>query len=358
MESYYDILGVSKEASDADIKKAYRSLAQKYHPDKNAGDPKAADQFKKLQEAYEVLSDAQKRAQYDQFGRVGGNGGNPFNGAGFNFEDFGGFADIFENFFGGAGGQGGGRPQKRRPGRGGDIEAEMEIRFEEAVFGTTKYLEITKPETCTHCDAKGYEPGSKILSCDECGGKGQVRTVRQTILGQISSVQVCAKCHGQGETPEKVCGTCQGKTRVQKTSEVKISIPKGIEDGTRIKLAGQGSAGVLGGPHGDLYIVVNVLDHPKFKRDGRTIYSFEDIPLLTMVLGGKVTIDTLHGKEELRIPAGTQHGTEFTLKSQGAPSLRNDQLGDHKVIVQVEIPTRLSSKEKELYTELSKEAGL
>lgn len=358
MEDLYKVLGVGKDASDAEIKKAYRKMAQQYHPDKNPGDEAAEKRFKEVQAAYEVLSDKQKRSQYDQFGTAG----NPFGGAGFNGADFGGFgnfADIFESFFGGGQGFGGAEsPRKKGPSRGSDIEARIEVNFEEAIFGATKHLEITKPEMCGHCEGKGAEPGSKIVKCEDCGGAGKVRTTRQTILGQISSVQSCPKCLGRGESPDKICGKCNGQTRVQETQEVSVKIPKGIEHGTTIRLAGKGSAGVHGGPYGDLFLHVLVQEHPRFSREGTTVYSEESVHFLTAVLGGEVSIETVHGKAELKIPAGTQSGTTFTIKGKGAPSLKNEKLGDHLVTVHFRTPERLSRKEKELYKELAGEAGI
>lgn len=362
MTNLYDVLGLEKSATDADIKKAYRKKAQQYHPDKNPGDTAAEQKFKEVQEAYEVLSDKQKRSQYDQFGSVGGN---PFGGATGSYGDFqggfGNFADIFESFFGGGGGFPGQQQsgtRKQGPTRGRDIEARLEVSFEEAVFGTVKHLELTKPETCEPCGGSAVEPGSKLEKCGECGGSGQVRQTRQTILGQISSVQACPKCLGRGEYPEVVCKTCNGETRVSKTQEVSIKIPKGIESGTTIRLQNKGAAGAYGGPHGDLFLHVTVAEHPRFQRDATTIYSAESVHALLGVLGGTIKVETVHGKAELKVPAGTQSGTTFTIRGQGAPSLRNEKLGNHEVTIHLRTPEKLSKKEKELYEELAKEAGL
>lgn len=357
MANYYETLGVEKTATDADIKRAYRKKAQQYHPDKNPGDQASEAKFKEVQEAYEVLSDKQKRSQYDQFGKTGGSSG-PFGGGaqGFDASQFGSFADIFENFFGG----GGGTRQAQKPGptRGEDIETELEIKFEEAVFGSTKHLELTKPETCPQCDGSGNEPGTKLNTCDQCGGQGQVRSVRQTILGQISSVHVCPQCLGHGQIPEKKCGQCHGQTRVKKKQEVSVKIPKGIEDGTTIRLKGKGSAGLLGGPHGDLFLHLRVAPHPRFSREEKQIFSEERIHVLQAILGATIRVETIHGKQDLKIPAGTQSGTVFTLNGKGAPSLRSDKLGDHLITIQVETPQKLSKRERELYTELAKEKGV
>lgn len=363
MSDLYKTLGVAKDASDADIKKAYRKKAQEFHPDKNPGDKAAETKFKEVQGAYEVLSDKQKRSKYDQFGSVGGGfpGGGAGGGgaAGFDSSQFGSFADIFENFFGGGGGFGGQRTTKKPgPTRGGDVETAIEIQFEEAIFGTVKHLEITKPEICDHCAGAGNEPGTKMLRCEQCKGQGQVRTARQTILGQISSVHVCPQCHGHGEIPEKICTKCQGQTRVREKQEVSVKIPKGIESGTTIRLKEKGSAGMRGGIHGDLFIHIQVAAHMKFSRDANTIYSVEEIPFLQAVMGATVKVDTVHGKVDLKIPSGTQSGTEFVVKGKGAPSLRSDKLGDHKVRIQLITPDKLNKREKELYMELAGKSGV
>lgn len=358
MADLYSTLGVEKTASDSDIKKAYRTLAQKYHPDKNQGDKEAENKFKKVQEAYEVLSDKQKRGQYDQYGSTGGGFPGGHGGpAGFDASQFGGFADIFESFFGG--GHGGGRSQsKRGPMRGGDIETEIEIKFEEAVFGTTKHLEITKPETCTDCKGSGAAEGYDVIKCVDCNGAGQVRTTRQTILGNISSVHTCPKCQGRGEIPEKICSTCNGQMRTTQKVEVSIKIPAGIESGSRVRLQGKGSAGIFGGPHGDLFLYVHVADHKKFSREGHTIYSQEHIHLLQAVLGTTMKVDTIHGKEELKIPAGSQNSTTFKIKGKGAPTLRSEKLGDHLITIIVDVPKKLSKKEKDLYKALAEDGGV
>jgi molecular chaperone DnaJ len=358
MADLYSTLGVEKTASDADVKKAYRKLVQKYHPDKNPGDKTAESKFKEVQEAYEVLSDKQKRGQYDQYGSVGGGFPGGGGAAGFDSSQFGGFADIFENFFGGGGGHGRQAQRKRGPMRGGDIETEIEIKFEESVFGTTKHLEITKPDTCEDCKGTGAEPGHDVVKCVDCNGSGQVRTTRQTILGNISSVHSCPKCQGRGEIPEKVCSGCNGQMRTNQTKEVSVKIPAGIEGGSRVRLQGKGSAGVFGGPHGDLFLYVHVADHAKFSREAHTIYSQEHIHLLQAVLGTTMKVDTIHGKEELKIPAGTQNSTSFKIKGKGAPTLRSEKLGDHIITVIVDVPNKISKKEKTLYKQLAEDGGV
>ncbi len=363
MNDFYSTLGLEKTANDADIKRAYRKKAQEYHPDKNPGNAESEKKFKAVQEAYEVLSDQQKRSQYDQFGSAGSGAGGGYyqqSAQGFDPNQFGGFADIFESFFGQGGGFGGGtgRSKKKGPTPGKDIETEIQIKFEEAVFGVSKHLEITKPEVCEHCKGAGNEPGTSVKSCGQCNGQGQVRSTRQTILGAISSVHLCPQCQGRGEIPDQICTKCNGQTRVKTTQEVSVQIPKGIEDGTTVKLKGKGAAGTFGGAHGDLYLHISVAPHPKFSREERTIFSTEAIPLVQAVMGATIKVDTIHGKESLKIPAGTQDGTELTLKGKGSPSLRSDTLGDHKVTIHVKIPEKLSRKERELYEQLAKEAGV
>ncbi len=356
MNDFYSVLGVEKNATESDIKRAYRKKAQQYHPDKNPGNKEAEAKFKEVQQAYDVLGDSQKRSQYDQYGSVGDNGF-PGGGAGFNPNDFGGFADIFESFFGQGFGGGGRSPKKPGPTRGKDIETELTVKFEEAVFGTTKHLEITKPEVCDHCSGKGSEPGTTVKTCPQCNGQGQVRSTRQTILGAISSVHVCPQCQGRGEIPDKMCTKCNGQTRIRKSMEVDVNIPKGIEDGTTIRLKGKGAAGLMGGEYGDLFLHISVAPHPKFSREGKTIYSSELIPLVQAVLGATIKVDTIHGKENLKIPAGTQDGTVLTIKGKGSPSLKSDSLGDHKVTLHLKIPEKLTKKERELYEQLASEGG-
>ena len=358
MNDFYSVLGVEKNATESDIKKAYRKKAQQYHPDKNPGDKASEAKFKEVQEAYDVLGDSGKRSQYDQYGSAGPAQGFPGGAGGFDPNQFGGFADIFESFFGqGFGGRSGGG-KKAGPTRGKDIETELNIKFEEAVFGTTKHLEVTKPEVCDHCSGKGNEPGSTIKTCPQCHGQGQVRATRQTILGAISSVHVCPQCQGRGEIPDRICTKCNGQTRIRKSVEVDVNIPKGIEDGTTIRLKGKGAAGALGGEYGDLFLHITVAQHPKFLREGKTIYSEETIPLVQGVLGATIKVDTIHGKEALKVPAGTQGGTVLTLKGKGSPSLKSDSLGDHKVTLHLKVPEKLSKKEKELYEQLAEAAGV
>lgn len=361
MTDYYSTLGVSKNATEAEIKRAYRKKAQEHHPDKNPNNKEAERKFKEVQEAYEALSDKQKRAQYDQFGSVGREGYS--RAQGFDPSQFAGFADIFESFFGEGFGdfafnRGAGRSRKKGPERGRDIETEIHLKFEEAVFGTNKYLEISKPEICEHCKGSGNEPGSVSRRCEQCQGRGQVRSTRQTILGAISSVHLCPRCQGLGEVSDQICRKCHGQTRMKATKEIHVQIPKGIEDGTSIRLKGKGAAGALGGEYGDLFLHIRVGSHTRFSRDGKTIFSSETIPLVQAVLGATIKVDTIHGKETLKIPAGTQDGAVFSIKGRGAPSLKSDSLGDHKVTIRVKIPEKLSRAEREYYEKLAAEGGV
>lgn len=361
MSDLYSVLGVDKQSSDEDIKKAYRKKAREFHPDKNPGNPDAEKKFKEVQEAYETLSDKQKRASYDRFGNVNGpgsgfqGGGGGFQGGGFDFNQFSGFADIFESFFGE---QGGGRQSRPGPMKGSDIHAEIQIKFEEAVFGTTKHLEVTKPEICDKCDGKGNEPGTKIVKCETCNGHGEIHTTKQTIIGNIRSSQVCPQCRGIGETPEKKCSKCSGQMRVTIKDEISVKIPKGIDDETTIRMSGKGAAGVFGGKHGDLFLLIHIAPHKKFTREGRDIFSVESVNVLKLILGATIKVETIHGKEELKIPSGTQTDSEFVLKGKGSPSLRTDKLGDHHVSIKVDVPKKLSKKERELYKHLAEEAGI
>jgi molecular chaperone DnaJ len=367
MENLYDILGVSKEASEEEIKKAYRKQAIKYHPDKG-GSKEDAEKFKKATTAYEILGDKQKRQQYDQFGSVGGPGG--FGGGqGFGgFGDFGGFenvhfdfgggsnfSDVFESFFGG-----GGRSARRKAGPqpGNDLEIVIHLSFEEAIFGTTQEVNLHRFEHCDHCEGKGAEPGSNIVTCKDCDGTGQVVKMQRTILGQIQTASICSACKGSGRIPEKKCKTCHGETRVAKDSVVKVKIPAGINHKATLKVTGKGEAGTEGGPYGDLYVHVAVAGSKTFERKDTTIFSTEKIHVLQAILGDEITVRTVHGDEKLKIPAGTETGHEFKLKGQGAPILGKDEKGDHIVKIIVETPKKLTKKERELYEQLAKEANI
>lgn len=366
----YEILGVSKSANDNEIKAAYRKKALESHPDKHKGEKDAETKFKEINQAYEVLSDKQKRQQYDAFGSTGGQGGfgggqgGGFNGGGFDFSGFndggGGFADIFETFFGGGmGGMGGGGRKKRSSAiRGGDIDASIKISFEEAVFGCEKDLEITKPDICEHCNGKGSEPGSAIVTCKTCSGAGEIRTVRNTILGQVSSSRVCDECMGEGRVPEKKCTTCHGTTRVRTKERVKIKIPAGVDNGSAIRLSGKGEGGIKGGGAGDLYITLQVEASKRFVRSGLDIHSEVKIEVPQAVLGDEISVETLFGKEKIKIPPGTSDGKVFKLTGKGVPKIKGSGNGDQLVKIRIGIPDKPSKREKELYLELAKEAGI
>ncbi len=369
----YEVLGVAKGATDKDIKSAYRKLALKWHPDKHKGDKDAETKFKEINNAYETLSDNQKRQQYDTFGSVGGSGGfgggaGGFGGSqgfgGFDFSGFGGggggggFADIFETFFSGA--QGGGRSGRRQSTniRGNDIETTIQINFEEAVFGTEKELEITKAAKCDNCDGKGAEKNSKIINCSECNGTGEIKSVRNTILGQVATSRICETCDGEGKIPEIKCKVCHGTTRSRKTERVKVKIPIGIDNGATIRVGGKGEAGIKGGPSGDLYINLLVKGSNQYLRHGQNIHSEVKIHLVQAVLGDDVEVDTLYGKTMIKIPSGTQSGKVFKLSGKGVEKIGGGRNGDHIVKINVEIPHKLSKKEKQLYADLATESGL
>lgn len=359
--NFYSVLGLERSASEADIKRAYRKLAQKHHPDVNKGDAEAEKKFKEVNLAYEVLSDRKKRAQYDQFGFTGNGpaGGAGFGGfSGFDPSQFGGFSDIFETFFGGTTPQGS-RSKRRGPQPGNDIESVLRLSLEESVFGIEKTLEVTKAETCTRCQGQGAEPGSLVVSCPECKGAGQIRSIRQTLLGAIQTVRPCPQCHGEGRIPEKKCQDCHGQTRTRQKTALTVKIPAGIENGSTIRLKGKGEAGHQGGEHGDLYLHLQVSPHPRFKRQGYDIHSMHSIHVLQGILGDTISVDTLYGPVKLKIPTGTQPEQTFKIKDHGVPHMRGpDKKGDHYVKVQVDLPKKPTRREKELYTELAKEAGL
>lgn len=364
-QDLYEILGVGKNAAEAEIKGAYRKLALKWHPDKHKGDKDAEQKFKEINQAYEVLSDPKKRQQYDTFGAAGAQGG--FGGAGgfggFDFTDFGGggasnFADIFETFFGGTAGGGRGRSRQKSPVRGSDIEAQISITFEEAVYGSEKELEISKMDVCGHCKGNGAEPGSPIITCKTCSGSGEIRSVKNTILGQIATSRTCDTCNGMGKIPEKNCSVCNGNTRVKVKEHVKVKIPAGIDHNSTIRLSNKGEGGYNGGPPGDLYITLSVTPSKEFVRSGPDIHSEAQIHLLQAVLGDEIEVKTIYGSEKIKLPAGINDGKVFKIKDHGVLKVGSGIKGDHYVKIRIKVPEKLNKKERDLYLELAKEANL
>ena len=351
---YYEVLGVSKDADDAALKKAYRTLAKKYHPDTNQGNPEAEAKFKEASEAYAVLSDADKRRQYDQFGHAafenggggaGGYGGFDFSG---NMGDI--FGDIFGDFFGGGfGGFGGGSSRSYNgPMKGATLRTAIRITFEESIFGCDKEIEINSKDTCTTCNGTGAKPGTQPVTCAKCGGKGQVVSQVQTPLGVMRSTQVCPDCGGKGTVIKDKCPTCRGNGYTTSRKKVQISVPAGISDGQSLRKAGFGDLGTNGGERGDLLVEVHVSSHPIFKRQDMNLYSTEPISFATAALGGEIKIRTIDGDMTYEVKAGTQTDTKVRLRGKGVPSLRNKNIrGDHIVTLVVQVPEKLTREQKE-----------
>lgn len=340
-KDYYEILGLQKGASEDDIKKAFRKLAIQYHPDKNQGNKEAEEKFKEINEAYQVLSDPEKKARYDQFGTA------DFNGAGFDgdfdFSDFGGFGDIFESFFGG--GFSSGR-RKNGPQRGADLEYTLNLTFEEAVFGVEKEISINRNESCENCRGTGAKPGTSTKTCDKCNGTGQMRTQRNTPLGSFVSSSTCDKCKGKGTIISEPCKDCGGSGKVRKNRKIKVNIPAGVDTGNVLPLRGQGEHGVNGGPPGDLYVNIKVSAHSKFKRKGVDIYIDEHISFGNAALGTEIKVPTIDGDVKYKVPPGTQSGTIFRLKGKGIPRVNGYGRGDQYVKIVVDIPKNLNEEQK------------
>jgi molecular chaperone DnaJ len=346
---YYEVLGVGRQATQEEIKRSFRRLARQYHPDVNK-DSEAEAQFKEINEAYEVLSDTEKRASYDRFGHAASQG------AGFGgFGDFGGFGveDIFESFFGGM--RSG--PARSGPTRGADLRYDLTIEFEEAVFGSEKEIVIPRHETCPQCQGSGAEPGTQPIRCPQCNGTGEVRRQQQTFLGSFVQVTVCPRCQGEREIVTTPCTQCKGRKVVQVERSISVKIPAGVDDGTRIRLAGEGEPGARRGPAGNLYVVLHVEPHKHFRRQDTNILLELDLNVAQAALGDKIVVPTLDGDDELVIPAGTQTGEVFKLRGKGVPHLRRNGRGDQLVMVHVLTPTKLSKQQKDLLTELSKTLG-
>ena len=350
---YYDRLGVSKDASQDEIKRAYRKMSKKYHPDINK-EPGAEEKYKEIQEAYETLSDAQKRAAYDQYGPDGANG---FGGQGsFGGFDggagFGGFEDIFSSFFGG-----GATRNPNAPRQGDDLQYRVNLSFEEAVFGAEKEIHYNREVTCKTCSGSGAKPGTSPVTCGRCHGHGVINVDTQTPLGMMRRQVTCDVCHGTGQEIKDPCPTCRGTGREKQSHTVSVKIPAGVETGQQIRLAGQGEAGFNGGPYGDLFVVINVNPSDKFTRDGSTIYYTLNISFVQAALGDTVEVPTVHGNVEMVIPAGTQTGKTFRLKGKGAPRLRGGSQGDQLVTVKIVTPTKLNDAQKEALLAFAKASG-
>lgn len=346
---YYEILGVSRNASEDEIKSAFRKLARQYHPDVSKA-PDAEEKFKEINEAYGVLSDADKRARYDRFGKagLGGTGG---------FHDYtADFGDIFEEIFGQFGFSTG-RGSRRSPRRGRDLQMQIRLTFEEAVFGVEKEVEFEREETCSRCNGSGAEPGTTPTRCQTCGGQGEVRQVRQTFLGQMVQTAICPMCHGRGETIASPCHTCHGSGLERKIVHKKVQIPAGVDNGTQIRLAGEGGPGVFGGPSGSLFLLLDVQPHKFFRRRENEIILNLDINVAQATLGAEIDVPTLEGEEKLKIPAGTQPGKVFHIRGKGVPYLRRGGRGDELVIVNVAVPTKLTKEQRELFEKLAESLG-
>lgn len=354
---YYEILGVSRDADQEDLKRAFRRLARKYHPDvnKEAG---AEDRFKEINHAYEVLSDPETRARYDRFGEAGVSSAGVGAGGFQDFGDIGGFADIFESFFSGFGGAPGQSRRRSGPTRGDDLRYDLKLEFREAIFGGEKQIRITHLETCATCEGTGAKPGTRPRTCATCGGSGQVRRATRTPFGSFTQVSVCPTCNGVGQVIEEKCETCGGNGQTQVVKKLKITIPAGVDTGTRLRVANEGDAGLRAGTPGDLYVYLFVQEDPEFRRDGINILSQIKISYLQAILGCHLMVNTVDGEQELTIPPGTQPGTVLTLEGRGVPRLGNPvSRGDHLLTIEIDIPTRITPEERELLEKLAKIKG-
>ncbi|MEQ8961016.1 MAG: molecular chaperone DnaJ [Coleofasciculus sp. C2-GNP5-27] len=358
MPDYYETLGVSRDADKEEIKRAYRRLARKYHPDVNK-EQGAEERFKEINRAYEILSEPEMKARYDRFGEAGVSSGA---GAGAGYADFGdmGFADIFESFFSGFAGGMGQQTGRRRggPTRGDDLRLDLKLEFREAVFGGEKEIRIPHLENCNTCNGTGAKPGTRPRTCSTCSGSGQVRRATRTPFGSFTQVSVCPTCNGEGQVVEDKCETCGGAGRQQETKKLKITIPPGVDNGTRLRVSKEGDAGLRGGPPGDLYVYLFVEEDAEFQRDGINILSDLKISYLQAILGCRLQVNTVDGPVELKIPPGTQPNTVLTLENHGVPKLGNPvSRGDHLITIQIDIPTRITAEERELLEKLARIKG-
>ncbi len=350
---FYEVLGVERAASDAEIKRAYRRLAQQWHPDVNREDA-AQGRFKEINEAYQILSDPQRRQAYDMFGRAGVNGA--AGGAGFGTAGFGGFSDIFDAFFGGSMG---GAARQARPHTGSDLRYDLRISFQEAVLGTEKELEFTVLGRCDTCNGSGAKAGSSPIECPQCKGRGEVRSVRQTMLGQMVNVSACPRCRGEGKVVDTPCETCRGEGRTERRRSLRVTIPAGIDEGHQIRLTNEGEIGPRGGAPGSLYVAVHVAAHPSLTREGTELFHEVVLSIAQAALGTKVQVPTVDGEPaEVEIKPGIQPGTEIRLRGRGVPHLRRQSArGDLHVIVNVTVPTKLSKRQRELLEMYAHESG-
>ncbi len=347
---YYEVLGVGRQATEEEVKKAFRRLARQYHPDVSQ-EEEAEAKFKEINEAYEVLSDPEKRAAYDRFGHAGPQaaaGGYPGYGG------FGGIEDIFESFFGGVRG---GAAARRGPAVGADLRYDLTIQFEEAAFGCEKQINIRRSETCPHCQGRGAEPGTQPIRCPQCNGTGEVRRQQQTLLGSFVQVTPCPRCRGEREIITTPCTVCRGEKVVPVERTISVRVPAGVDEGTRIRLAGEGEPGERRGPAGNLYVVLHVKPHQYFRRDENNVFLELSINITQAALGAKITVPTLDGAEELSIPPGTQPGETFRMRGRGIPYLRGNGRGDQLVVLQVATPTKLTARQRELLCELGDSLG-
>lgn len=348
-KDYYNLLGVARTATPDEIKRAYRRLAHKYHPDKAGGNE---EQFKEVNEAYQVLSDQEKRSQYDQFGQTfdsAGSNGNPFGGFNVNAEDLGGFSDIFEQFFGGARG---GR-SARGVRRGQDVGVDVTLSFQESAIAASRDFSLNLYHTCEHCHGNGAEPGTPIKDCPTCQGSGTVRTAQRSMFGMVAQATLCPDCQGEGKRAEKVCTVCRGEGRTKRSRDLSVDIPAGIADGQTIRISGKGEAPPRGGLAGDLYVTVHVEPHATLRREGDHVHTQTTVSFAAAALGTTVKVDTLTGKSTVTVPAGTQPATRLTLAQQGFPNVQTGRKGDEVVTVNVEIPKKLSRRQRQLLEEFA-----
>ncbi len=348
---YYEVLGVARSADQDEIKRAYRQLARQHHPDANPGDPTAGDRFKEINEAYEVLSDPDKRARYDQFGHAGlGRGAN---GSATDFGPFSDLGGIFDAFFGG------GRTEQARrgPQGGADLRYDLELGLEEAAFGVSREIEFSRWDTCPICGGSGAKPGTKPVTCDHCHGTGEIRFTQNTFFGQFVNVRPCDHCGGTGRVIQTPCPDCRGQGRLYRSRKLEVKVPPGVDDGSRLRIGGEGEGGLRGGPAGDLYVVLRVKPHPLFRRDGTEVYCDAAISFSQAALGAEIEVPTLDGPSKLRIPEGTQTGTVFRLKGKGIPNLRGYGRGDEHVRVVVQTPKKLTAEQRQILRDFARVSG-